>query len=90
MTKRNIPTGPLTKCEHGCRLTEMKTSFNVHLDEMEEALDFAMAQYNRLAYFVVDHVVPYLEHSANTHGDEEARDLMLDLILRTHDFREQF
>lgn len=84
--KLKLPTG----CDHGCRLAEYKKSFNQHMDESDEALDFAMYQYNSLASFLLKHVVPYLEYKAHQQGDEDAQDLLLDLAIRVYDFREKF
>lgn len=89
MTKRrNSPA--IIKCDHGCRLPELKKAFDSYLDDADEALDFSIRQYNQLAFFLVDHVVPYLEHKAHNHGDEDAQDLLLDLAMRVYDFRQQF
>lgn len=86
--KRRVPS--LTGCDHGCRLEEVKKSYNHYMNEADDALDFAMHQYNSLAMFLLKHVIPYLEFKAHQQGDEDAQDLLLDLAIRVYDFREKF
>jgi Uma2 family endonuclease len=88
MTKRKVPA--VLKCDHGCRLPDLKKAFEHYLDESDEALDFSIRQYNQLAFFISDQVLPYLEHKAHNQGDEDAQDLLLDLAMRVYDFRQQF
>lgn len=89
MKKKGTPKS-LIGCDHGCRLAELKKTFDQYLDETDEALDFSIKQYNTLAHFVVDHIAPYLENQAHKFGDEDAEDLLLDIAIRVYDFRQQF
>jgi hypothetical protein len=72
----------LLKCDHGCRLDDLKNTFERHCEELDEALDFSMEQYVTLGKFLEQEVIPYLEYCAYQVGDETAQDLLIDLNKR--------
>ncbi len=73
---------PLLKCDHGCRLDDLKNTFEKHCEDLDEALDFSMQQYVSLTEFLHRDVIPYLEYCAFQIGDEAAHDLIIDLNKR--------
>jgi hypothetical protein len=72
----------LLKCDHGCRLDDLKNTFEKHCEDLDEALDFSMQQYLSLTEFINEDIIPYLEWCAFQVGDETAHDLIIDLNKR--------
>ena len=72
----------LLKCDHGCCLEDLKNAFEQHCEDLDEALDFSMAQYVTLTEFLSREVLPYLEWKAHECGEEYAQDLLIDLNRR--------
>lgn len=77
MMKKKILT-----CDHGCRLDDLKNTFEKHCEEMDECLDYSIQKFSNLAEFITDEVVPYLEYCAFQVGDQTAHDLLIDLHRR--------
>lgn len=72
----------LLKCDHGCRLDDLKNAFEQHCEDLDEALDFSIEQHMRLTNFLQALLIPYLEYRAHEAGDEEALDLLIDINKR--------
>jgi hypothetical protein len=72
----------LLRCDHGCRLDDLKDVFEKHCDELDEALTYSVERFVDLAQLLTEEVVPYLEYCALQLGDESAHDLLIDINRR--------
>jgi hypothetical protein len=71
------------RCDHGCRIDDLKNIFEQHCEELDEALDYSIEKFVELTMFLQEEVVPYLESHAFEAGDEQAHDLLIDINKRT-------